>query len=343
MRRGVRAGMWTAGVTLLATVLGVDGRAEGSFVEPVTRVALIGDTPYQDYQIEQVDELIREINASRTAFTIHVGDIKTGSSLCSDELLEARYAQLQQLERGLVYTPGDNEWTDCHRRNAGMYEPHERLAKLRSLFFPKPGLTSGRRPFPVLSQAIDPAHREFVENALFIRSNVVFATLHVVGSNNGVALWDGVGETAESPRPDRTEEVERRTAAALAWIDRAFDAAEQRGAAGVVLAMQANPAFERPAGDAQRQGFEEILARITARSVAFARPVVIAHGDSHYYRIDKPLVAPSEAGPRRLEDVTRVETFGDTEVHWVELIVDPSSPELFRFVPHLVEANKYAR
>jgi hypothetical protein len=328
-----------------------EGRGSEDAVRPgqsATRFALIGDTPYAAYQLAQVDQLIREINDSRAEFTVHVGDIKSGSTLCSDELLGQRFMQLQQLKNALVYTPGDNEWTDCHRRNAGMYEPLERLAKLRSLFFARPTSTTGRRPFRVYPQSADARYARFVENSFFVRSNVVFATVHVVGSNNGLALWDGIGETATAPRQDRLDEVKARTDAALAWIDFAFSEAERRGAAGVFLAMQADPAFEQAQGSDLRNGFDELLARIGQRSIEFARPVVLAHGDSHLFRVDKPLTAPTtdpniESAARRLEDFTRVETFGDGEVHWIEVEVDPKTPEVFRVQARIVEANKYVR
>jgi len=138
--------------------------------------------------------------------------------------------------------------------------------------------------------------------------------------------------------------VARRTAAAVAFIDSAFNKAERRDASGVLLAMQANPGIEAPAGDPLRHGFDEILAKISARAIAFARPVLVAHGDSDYCRYDKPLVAPTvKDGPRRLEDFSRVENFGDTDVHWVEIAVDANTPEVFRIQPHIVEENRFAR
>jgi hypothetical protein len=196
----------------------------------------------------------------------------------------------------------------------------------------------------VQTQAKTPAFAEFVENVMFVKNHVVFAMLHVVGSNNGFALWNGIGETPESPRQDRLDEVNRRIQAALSWIDAAFDQAEKRGAAGVLLAMQANPALEAAPGSAGRRGFDEVIAKISQRTLAFGRPVLVAHGDSHYYRYDKPLVAPTaDAGARRLEDFARVENFGDFDVHWVEIIVDPRTPEVFRIVPHIVESNRFER
>ena len=35
----------------------------------------------------------------------------------------------------VLYTPGDNEWTDCHRRRAGGFDPRERLTRLRQMFY----------------------------------------------------------------------------------------------------------------------------------------------------------------------------------------------------------------
>jgi hypothetical protein len=139
-------------------------------------------------------------------------------------------------------------------------------------------------------------------------------------------------------------EVEARIAAAVAWIDTIFDRATIDRSAGVLVAMQANPNFELPAADRERQGFNAVLERITARAIAFGKPVVIAHGDSHYHRVDKPLLAPTPAnGLQLLERVTRAENFGSQYVHWLEVAVDPGDPEVFRFRPHLIEANLFPR
>ena len=81
--------------------------------------AAMGDTPYVlPGDFERFDRLIERINAARPAFTIHVGDIKPGNSRCSDE----HFAQISDMfatfNAPLIYTPGDNEWTDCLQRNA---------------------------------------------------------------------------------------------------------------------------------------------------------------------------------------------------------------------------------
>jgi hypothetical protein len=116
----------------------------------------------------------------------HLGDIKSGATTCDD----ARHATIRRDFDGfadpLVYTPGDNEWTDCHRVNNGGYHPLERLAKVRSLFFPRPGTTLGGR-VPVTSQA----SQGLPENVRHERAGLSFATLHVVGSNHDRPLAAG--------------------------------------------------------------------------------------------------------------------------------------------------------
>jgi hypothetical protein len=74
-----------------------------------------------------------------------------------------------------------------HRPNNGSYNPHERLAKVRRVFFPRPTRTLGQNSVRVWSQA----DRGFVENVSYSRANVGFAAVHVVGSNNSLLLWTG--------------------------------------------------------------------------------------------------------------------------------------------------------
>ena len=80
--------------------------------------------------------------------------------------------------------------------------------------------------------------------------------------------------------------------------------------------------------------------------IEFGRPVALVHGDSHYFRVDKPLL---DRNGFRIENFTRVETPGDNsptnnvdnsnDVHWVKVTVDSSNPELFSFEQEVVEAN----
>jgi hypothetical protein len=304
--------------------------------------ALIGDMPYGETQLRGVDAMLADINADRSVrFVMHAGDIKGGGERCDDALIEARFRQLQQLDRALIYTPGDNEWTDCHRANNGGYVPTERLAFVRRVFFAQPAQSGGRRAIAVSPQSAVPGFEPFVENVLFVHDKVVFATLHVVGGNNDLAPWSGIdiGDSAAAPRADRKAEFEARQAAALAWVDRAFDEAAARAAAGVFLLMQANPGIEQLPGHAQRTGFEPVLAKLKTRALAFGKPVVLAHGDFHEFLIDMPLYRDAEPAPK-VPRFTRIQGFGSPRLHWVKVVVDPRSDAVFRFEPQLVPANR---
>jgi hypothetical protein len=90
----------------------------------------------RDAQIANFPNVIGQINADRDVrLVMHAGDIKSGSSLCSDSYFSLIRSDFDQFADPLVYTPGDNEWTDCHRANNGAYNPLERLTAVRTLFF----------------------------------------------------------------------------------------------------------------------------------------------------------------------------------------------------------------
>ena len=86
--------------------------------------AAIGDVPYGP--LSELTTVTDTLNKNKLAFTIHVGDIKSGSSVCSDEIYLAVREQFERFTQALIYTPGDNEWTDCHRTSNGAYDPLER-------------------------------------------------------------------------------------------------------------------------------------------------------------------------------------------------------------------------
>ncbi|MDA0335891.1 MAG: hypothetical protein O2782_12050 [bacterium] len=156
-----------------------------------------------------------------------------------------------------------------------------------------------------------------------------FATLHIVGSNNGTKDFEQ--RTAADD-----EEVVRRTAAALDWMRAAFARAQQQHAAGLLLAIHANPGFEAHHDSTFRAAYEEFRTVLQQQVISFDKPVMLVHGDSHYFRIDKPLTGPSG---RRLDLFTRVETFGVPHNHWLRVRVDPQDPMVFRVRQQIVPEN----
>jgi hypothetical protein len=291
MRTIQRAGLAAALVAVTFTAVAGAGGAQAAAPDkaPFT-FAVIGDIPYGDDQIARFPSVVDQINADpAVSFVDHLGDIKSGSSLCSDSYIAWVRSQFDRFQDPLVYTPGDNEWTDCHRANNGAYNPYGRLALVRSTFFPQAGKTLGRKSVGVESQA---AHG-FVENVRYNRAGVAFAVPHIVGSNNGLASWSIPQTPAE--RQAQVDEVAARTQAAIDLIDATFDDAESAGLTSVVIMTQADmfdPTVPDPAF-ADYSAFAPIVATIVDRSSAFDGPVYLFNGDSHVFNTDHPLAAGS--------------------------------------------------
>ncbi len=296
--------------------------------------ALIGDVPYgvepgQAYP--PFDALISDVNNDhRIKWVLHAGDIKGGGSNCSDEMFMDRLYRYNQFNQPVILTPGDNEWTDCHRVAAGEYQPLERLAKLREVFYPQPGsVTIGGKGMTVETQADIAGFEEFPENVMWTNQKVTFSAIHIVGSNNATRAFDP--NSAVVRTQDDDDEVVRRTNAAIAWLDQTFAKAGAIGSPGVFIMIHANPGLER--GSTNRTGFVEFLQALENHVQAYAKPVVLAHGDSHYFRVDKPALENFNFMP----NFTRVETFGSSRVHWVKVNVNPISRNVFTIKEQIVE------
>lgn len=286
--------------------------AQNVAAQPFSFVAL-GDLPYGQAAQGHAPykSLLAAINQERPGFSIHIGDFKSGSTLCSDEESRVQLGLFGLFDSAVVYTPGDNEWTDCHRANNGAYDPLERLQALRATFY-KPGLSLGKQPLPVLNQSASmPAFARYVENQRWAHQGVVFATLHIVGSNNNFEVRD----------PRAVAEFFEREQANIAWIREAFAAARQSQAKAIVLAMQAD-VFEAkslwedfPAHSGYRAAIGETLLPLAAEAKI---PVLLIHGDSHVFRFDQPFVL----NKKPLRQLTRLEVPGASDVRAVHVTVD---------------------
>jgi len=318
----VRSPAQSVDPALLATLLDRWQPERGEFA-----FGLIGDQQYNAEQEAKFPNLMRALNRERLKFVVHDGDIKAGNTRCTDELFLDRLEAFQASRHPFLYTPGDNEWTDCHTPAAGGYDPEERLAMLRGLFFSDPNESLGRRRLEVSSQFEDSRYSLYVENQLWTMGPVVFATVHIVGSNNN---------RGRTPQADR--EYAARNEANLSWIRTAFALAREGGFDAMMLITQANLRFEML--PAMRTGFNDTIAVLHDETIAFGKPVVLVHGDTHYFRMDKPLLGT--LSQRRLENFTRLETFGTNDVHWVLGRVERGNPNVFVFEQRIVEENLVA-
>jgi hypothetical protein len=285
-----------------------------SAFHPPLAFALIGDTPYSEAEAAQLDAMIDQMNGEDLAFVIHVGDITGGLGPCTDAWLEARKRQFERSKHPFVIVPGDNEWVDCHR--SGM-DPLERLAKFRELF--ESGDSSlGERKLGLERQS--GRYAAYREHVRWITGNVLFVGLNVQGSNNNF----GRSAAMDAEYRDRMPAV-------LDWMRDSLRVARERQVAGMVIFAQADPDFEgrmRRRGGDGFAGFRDALREL---AVDFAKPVLFVNGDTHFYKLDKPLL-DSRTG-RPLENFTRVVVFGSPQTRWIRAGIDASTPQLFELSP----------
>ncbi len=174
----------------------------------------------------------------------------------------------------------------------------------------------------------EPRFKKFVENFRWAKGNILFVGLNVQGSNNNF------GRT-----PEMDKEYYERNDAVNAYLRESFAHAKKNRNLAIVINIQANPRFDvKKDADPSKDGYRDFRAVLEKETLAFkGKPVILVHGDSHYFRIDKPLY--SSKSRRRIENFTRVETFGSPDVHWLLATVDYSNPNLFIFEPRIVKSN----
>lgn len=310
------------------------GAGEG---RPLT-LAVIGDTPYDDAQTAAFPALVAGVNADHGVRTVvHLGDIKSGQP-CTDEFFRGRRDLYHTFADPFVLTPGDNDWTDCHRPAFGAFVPTERLDSLRKIFYPRPNRALGGMPAMLVHpQSHNPRFSAYVENVLWSGARTVFSTLHVVGSNNDLVPWFvdtrvmPVAPEAPQNTALRTAEYEQRLAADLAWLDHTFAVAHHNHARGVVVAMQANLWVKRLFSDADVSGFDAIVQRIATLAKGFRGEVLLLQGDTHEYFTDAPLTAgsPENGVTTTAPNVTRIVVQGETASEWLRLRVSPRAKKPF--------------
>jgi hypothetical protein len=317
-------------------------------------IGLWGDLPYSTVQeTTGLPNLIADMNAQRLKFSVHNGDLKQGSgSLCDDNLYYRALGWFDSLQAPAMFTPGDNDWTDCDRAANGGFNSRERLDRERAIFFASWHSMGQRRmrqevQTEALCLGVNGAV-PCVENRRWSVDGVTYVTLNVPGSCNN--LCDTLPDPAE---------FAARNAANIKWLKDSFAVAKARRSRAVMVIAQANPGWDGADAsraslrdprtlaqtDALPDGYKDYLVALRDEVTAFRRPVAYVHGDSHYFRVDKPLL---DALGRRLENFTRVETFGNNaanannDVQWLRVKVEPRTREVFSYQPMIVPGNREA-
>jgi hypothetical protein len=292
-------------------------------------IAVFGDSPYgtsptDTAEFEATPAFIAAINADPdVSLVLNVGDIHSGKQYCTADYNFSIYDLWTTFNHPVVYTPGDNEWTDCHKskEGGGAYNaatdtidykldsngdpidyafgnPVENLDLVRSIFFAKPGHTIAK-DMRVLSQAESFHHADqhqhpassdakFVENVIWKQADVLFVAVNIPGgSNNGADVWYG----APTMSLEQSKEIVARTGAALRWIDEAFKQAEKSHAKAVLIQIQADMWDLDGSPASHIANYKSYIDSIAVHTKAFGKPVLLLNGDSHGYRSDNPLVA----------------------------------------------------
>ena len=369
------AGAFAAGIAAA-------GRGNGNDKTFQYAMGVWGDMPYSDTQaLIGVPNLIADLNNADIQFSVHDGDLKAGNATagsitpttCQTAVQPTIYSQglgyFNSLDKPAVFTPGDNDWTDCDRTSNGGFNSLYQLQYERGYFFGS-DLSLGQHPMQLEQQTAQlcqgtnspTGQPRFltgcVENRRWTFQGVTYATLNVQGTCNNLCS-SGAGD----PGGD-VAEYAAREAADEAWLHQTFDEARAQGSGGVMIIWQADPGFDASGyqgapkrdpntlveTDGNPDGFHDILSALRDETVSFKKPVVLVHGDSHWFMVDKPL---HDSLGRTIENFTRVETFGDhafsghpdwdtNYVHWVKVLVDPQSRDVFAFQPQVVPANRVA-
>lgn len=355
MKPILTSAVWLAAGLVATSIATADdfNRGDPESARPLT-IAVFGDWPYSQYLLDNAHLLVNSVNADRNvSLVMHVGDIHSGSMPCTSAgklpalatanpgWNQAVYYQFQQFDNPVVYTPGDNEWADCHKsKQFSSGDPLKELASVRTLFFAKPGTTLGRHEKRVWSQAdyfdtAYPTDSQFVENVMWEDSKAVFVTLNMPGgSNNDTSPWTGAFANPAA----QAQEVSERGGANIRWLQAAFDTAREEHARAVVVALQANmwDPEATAAGGAGLDKYTPFVQKLADLSVKFGKPVLLLNGDSHVYLSDKPLADPTSTTgiihhTQAVPNLSRIVVQGSTTApgEWLKLTIDPRKPGVF--------------
>jgi len=346
-----------AAVAVTATWVGVvrgherDDRDDRGREPASYTIGLFGDMPYNALGRSQYPNLLADINASHVEFSIFDGDLKAGGDgPCSNDLYTTAINNFNTLDRPLIWVPGDNDWTDCWGRYGAsqmpFFDPIDRL-NLERMLFTSTDWSLGRKKLRLTRESAEGgAYALYSDNVRWTLGPVVYLGLNVQGSNDNYSYPDTdleggptvpVRSAAEIQR-QRDEQAARR-AANFHWLDEGFAYARHVGAKGILIDWQADPNFnneEHQTNPHEWDAYPPYVDKLQKLTEAFDGEVALVHGDSHYFKIDKPL-NNSQGGV--LANFTRVETFGARNTHWVIGRIDPKAANLFTFEPRLVPGS----
>ncbi|MCK0156991.1 metallophosphoesterase [Cellulophaga sp. F20128] len=243
--------VWTT--VILSISCSSDGKKEDSLVdvllEPVVFTA-IGDVPYGEWQRDSILNVIAAHNIrANSEFVIHLGDIKTGQTACTDAAYKDASDILKMFQVPTFIVLGDNEYNDC-------INPDEAFALWNSYFFK---FNTNWTFTPTI--AYQP---ERPENFSWIQRKVLFLGINIVGSS----VHDA-------------QEWETRLTDDANWVKQHLETEKEKINAVVVFGhaniTEGDPTKFKPFTDVFRNA-----------AATFGKPILYLQGDGHLWFTNKP-------------------------------------------------------
>jgi len=174
-------------------------------------IGLFGDMPYNALGKAQYPALLADINHAHVAFSVHDGDLKAGGDgPCADSLYYSALDYFNSLEQPVIFTTGDNDWTDCWGRygpgTLPYSDPLERLAFERMLFF-STDRSLGQHTLKLTRQTAE----GYPENQRWRRGPVVYLAVNVQGSNDNYPYPETDAEGGPTVPVRSPAEIQRQT------------------------------------------------------------------------------------------------------------------------------------
>ncbi|MCE5294712.1 MAG: hypothetical protein LLF94_08895 [Chlamydiales bacterium] len=269
----------------------------------------VGDAVYLEEEVDAWEDIIQNvINKEHPAFVVHVGDFQIDPrgldlpatalpiALTENQIIEKRNFWWK-IKAPLIVTPGDNDWSDTIADPTGPppgnppYPPNPdpigTLNAFRNVWYEQG--TNVKFPFKVVSQPDEfPEFYDYIENKRWCYHDIVFVTINTISGDNGLDPADSIYPEARQAIIDEASGPNGRIAANQAWLNKAFDVAQRKGARGLVIVTQAYPGFY---DGGVSPGFEDELTTIRNRTIDNIPnnlQVLFVYGDLHFFNVDKP-------------------------------------------------------
>ena len=266
---------------------------------------VMADMPYTSVDHERLapsGKLYEQVQVTEHAFLMHLGDMKAGREACTDERLMQNKALLHSItKKPFIYTPGDNDWTDCDRKNlTPNFDELARLDYLKALMYDMAYFQQAAKLNSFKAQ------QSMQENARWQHAGIQFMTLHIAGTHNGRRF------ILKSDKTEAYRRATQRDKLNLQWLGQA-----NPNAKAYVIGFQAdiysNNTSEPACSETrttQCDGFKVYREALASFADKVSKPVLVMHGDTGAYCIEKltdNLTRFNGPGDYLASDITQVE------------------------------------